>query len=108
MNIASANRYEHYHKYYEKVTDRIRNLDIDEVSKKSIINYINGYEKRKKELDAIMFPKSSEENAYGTLFGSWYPKAMLEFDKQELLTYRMILENMYFVWEENINAIFEE
>ena len=55
-----------------------------------------------------MFPKSSEENAYGTLLGSLYPKAMLAFDKQELLTYRMILENMYFVWEENINAIFEE
>ena len=42
MNIASANRYDHYHEYYEKVTDRIRNLDIDEVNKKSIINYING------------------------------------------------------------------
>ena len=59
-----------------------------------------------------MFPHkndSIENGGYGTIFGSAYPKAMMEFDRKELLTYRMMLLNMYaYISTEEINVIFEE
>lgn len=113
MNIASGERYEHYHKYYEKVVQRIRNFDFNNDTVKTAINsYIDGYVKRKAELDYVMFPcknKPVEDCGYGTMLGSVYPTAMLEFDRQELLTYRMILTYMYgYISNQDINAIFEE
>lgn len=113
MNIASSKRYEHYHEYYEKVVERIRNHNFNNDSVKTAINsYLDGYEKRKAEMDYVMFPckdKPIEDCGYGTILGSVYPTAMLEFDRQELLTYRMILSNMYnSVPIQDINTIFEE
>lgn len=53
--------------------------------------------------------KSVEDCGYGTMLSSAYPKAMLEFDRQELLTYRMILTHMYsHISIQDINAFFEE
>lgn len=113
MNIASGERYAHYHEYYEKVTQRIRNFDYqNDTVKTAIISYLDGYEKRKAELDYVMFPCQNEspiECGYGTMFGSAHPNAMLEFDRQELLTYRMILTYMYaYIPIEDINDFFEE
>ena len=99
MNMASGERYKHYHEYFEKVVDRIRNYNYDDDTVKSaIISYLDGYEQRKAKLDYVMFPcknKPVEDCGYGTMLGSVYPTAMLEFDRQELLTYRMILTYMY-------------
>lgn len=113
MNIASQERYKHYHEYYKKVAQRIRNFDYsDDTVKTAIISYLDGYENRKSEMDYVMFPcmdKSIEDCGYGTMLGSVYPSAMLEFDRQELLTYRMILTNMYgYISIQDINAFFEE
>ena len=113
INNLVFKKYEQYHQYYEKVVERIRNHNFyDETVKSAIISYLDGYDKRKAELDYTMFPckdKPVSDCGYGTAFGSIYPKAMLEFDRQELLTYRMILTYMYgFVSEEDINNFFEE
>ena len=114
MNMESGERYKHYHEYFEKVVDRIRNYDYDDDTVKSaIISYLDGYDKRKAEIDYTMFPckdKPIEDCGYGTIFGSIYPKAMLEFDRQELLTYRMILTYMYSINPSGleIEKIFEE
>ena len=62
----------------------------------------------------VLFPHLYDKdeygaNYYGTIIGSIYPKAMMEFDRQELLTYRMILENMYAApYIEDFEGIFEE
>lgn len=57
MNSASNERYEHYHEYFKKVTDRIKNYDYtDENVKTAVISYLDGYEKRKNEIDYTMFP----------------------------------------------------
>ena len=113
MNTASSERYEHYHEYYKKVAERIRNYDYgDDTVKSAIISYLDGYEKRKAELDYVMFPcknKSVEDCGYGTMLSSVYPNAMLEFDRQELLTYRMILTSMYAYYSiADIEEFFEE
>lgn len=113
MNIASSERYKHYHQYYEKVVNRIKNYDFNDDSVKSaVLEYIDGYEKRKAEIENIMFSdkdKPVEESGYGSMFSMSYSCAMLEFDRQELLTYRMILSNMYYpISIQDINVIFEE
>ena len=113
MNIASNERYQHYHEYYEKVVNRIKNYDFgDDTVKSAIISYIGGYKKRKAEIENIMFPnkdKPVEESGYGSMFGLSYSSAMLEFDRQELLTYRMILTNVYPpIPNQDIDVIFEE
>ena len=114
MNNASYERYEHYHKYYEKVVDRIKNMDIwPEYGKAAILDYINGYEGRKAQMDYMMFPckdKPLDDCGYGTIFGSMYPDSMLEFDRNELMTYRMILSNMYTasIYRDELENIFEE
>lgn len=99
LNVASEERYKHYHEYYEKVVEKIKNYDFwNENDKNAVLDYINGYEERKAKIDFTMFPckdNQTEECSYGTYLGSAYPKAMLEFDRQELLTYRMILSYMY-------------
>ena len=63
-------------------------------------------------MNFLLFPyieMSPEESGYGTIIGSEYPSAMLEFDRQELLTYRMILQCMYAsYYVQDINYIFEE
>lgn len=115
MNVASSNRYKHYHEYYEKVVERIRNTEYyDDKIRNMIIGYIDGYEKRKDLFDKIMFPHMGELTEdggayYGTILGSSYPIALLEFDRQELLTYRMILTYMYDSNAiDNIDSLFEE
>ena len=115
MDEASAKRYEHYHKYYEKVADKIKNIDFnDEKVHDVIVSYIDGYDKRKEEMINVLFPHLYDKdeygaNYYGTIIGSIYPKAMMEFARQELLTYRMILENMYAApYIEDFDGIFEE
>lgn len=112
MNEASSKRYEHYHEYYDKVVERISKLGLDEKEAAALSSYIDGYEERKANFDYVMFPHkndSIENGGYGTILGSAYPKAMMEFDRQELLTYRMILLNMYaYISTEEINVIFEE
>lgn len=114
MNIASGKRYEHYHKYFEKVVDRIRNYDYyDNNEKTAMLLYLDGYKERKAKAEKIMFPykdKSAEDSGYGSMFGLSYPSAMLEFDRQELLTYRMILLHMYNIYPSvsEIDKMFEE
>ena len=62
----------------------------------------------------VLFPHLNDTdeydgNYYGTLIGSVYPQAMLEFDRNELLTYRMILENILDLrYIEDFDSIFEE
>ena len=114
-NQTSTARYEHYHEYYLKVVDRIKNLppdELEEIERAEIINYINGYEQRKEQMEQVLFPRihmNVQEGGYGTLIGSAYPSAMLEFDRHELMTYRFILKNMYFShYIDNIDAIFAE
>lgn len=114
-NQTSTARYEHYHEYYLKVVDRIKNLPSDELEameRAEIINYINRYKQRKEQMEQVLFPRmhmNVQEGGYGTLIGSAYPSAMLEFDRQELLTYRFILKNMYFShYIDDIDAIFAE
>ena len=115
MDEASAKRYEHYHEYYKKVVYKIKSLDFnDEKVHDVIVSYIDGYDKRKEEMINVLFPHLYDKdeygaNYYGTIIGSIYPKAMMEFDRQELLTYRMILENMYAApYIEDFDGIFEE
>lgn len=115
MDEASAKRYEHYHEYYDKVVDKIKNIDFnDEKVHNVIVSYIDGYDKRKEEMINVLFPHLYDKdeygaNYYGSIIGSIYPKAMMEFDRQELLTYRMILENMYAApYIEDFDGIFEE
>ena len=109
MNIASKNRYEHYHKHYEKVIDRIFNLELDDAEKITLFAYIDGYDERKLVMEYVLFPKKDTEGEYGTMYNSTYYTAMLEFDRQELLTYRMILKNMYASYTIlDIDKIFEE
>ena len=94
---------------------KIKNTDFnDEKVKNVIIAYIDGYDKRKDEMINILFPHLNDTdeycgNYYGTVIGSVYPRAMLEFDRSELLTYRMILENMYDAYYiKDFDSIFEE
>ena len=115
INEASVKRYEYYHEYYEKVVAKIKNTDFnDEKVKNVIIAYIDGYDKRKEEMINVLFPHLNDTdeyggNYYGTVIGSVYPQAMLEFDRNELLTYRMILENMYDAYYiKDFDSIFEE
>lgn len=115
INEANAKRYEHYHEYYEKVVAKIKNIDFDDEKVKNIIiAYIEGYDKRKDEMINVLFPHLNDTdgyggNYYGTVIGSVYPRAMLEFDRNELLTYRMILENMYDAYYiKDFDSIFEE
>ena len=114
-NRTSTARYEYYHEYYLNVVDRIKNIpadEMDELERAEIINYINGYKQRKEQMEQVLFPRmhmNVQEGGYGTLIGSAYPSAMLEFDRHELMTYRFILTNMYFShYIEDIDAIFEE
>ena len=111
-NEASQARYEHYHEYFGKVVNRIRNIEFEETDKNNLNNYLNDYEKRKEVMKYLLFPRIDEnanDGGYGTIIESMYPSAMLEFDRQELLTYRMILQNMYSnYYFESINYIFEE
>ena len=107
----STDRYEHYHEYYLKVVERIKNIDLDELEKSEIINYINGYDKRKEQMIQILFPRLNQgvqEGGYGTIINSLYSSAMMEFDRNELITYRFILQNMYFFNYVDINEIFAE
>ena len=66
------------------------------------------------EMINVLFPHLNDTdgyggNYYGTLIGSVYPQAMMEFDRNELLTYRMILENMYDAYYiKDFDSIFEE
>lgn len=115
LNSISTERYKHYHEYYLKVVDRIKNIpadEMDELERAEIINYINGYDKRKEQMEQVLFPRMNQrvqEGGYGTLIGSAYPSAMLEFDRQELMTYRFILKNMYYShYIDDIDAIFAE
>ena len=115
MDEASAKRYEHYHEYYQKVVDKIKSLDFyDEKVRDVIVGYIDGYDKRKEEMINVLFPHlydkdENDGNYYGTIIGSLYPKAMMEFDRNELLTYRMILENMYAApYIEDFDSFFDE
>ena len=111
-NVAYKERYELYHKYYEKVVERIKNLNLEEIEATPLFNYIDKYKERKETIEDILFPQSKmsiENGEYGTIYGSLYPIAMLEIDRQELLNYRMILNNMY---DSNIiddiDSIFED
>ena len=115
INEASVKRYEYYHEYYEKVVAKIKNTDFnDEKVKNVIIAYIDGYDKRKEEITNVLFPHLNDTdgyggNYYGTLIGSVYPQAIMEFDRNELLTYRMILENILDLrYIEDFDSIFEE
>ena len=114
MNITSEARYEHYHEYYENVVEKIKNAEFwNETDKKVVLDYINGYEKRKENMENIMFPckdnPADDECSYGTALSSFHPNAMKEFDRQELLTYRMILSYMYGSFTKGtINKIFSE
>ena len=115
MDEASTKRYEHYHEYYEKVVDKIKNIDFyDEKVRDVMVGYIDGYDKRKDEMINVLFPHlydkdENDGNYYGTIIGSLYPKAMMEFDRNELLTYRMILENMYAApYIEDFDSFFDE
>ena len=110
INQISTARYEDYHKYYLKVVERIKNIDLDELEKSEIINYINGYDKRKEQMVQILFPRINQgvqEGGYGTMINSLYSSAMLEYDRNELITYRFILQNMYFFNYVDIDAIFD-
>ena len=115
INEASVKRYEYYHEYYEKVVAKIKNTDFnDEKVKNVIIAYIDGYDKRKEEMINVLFPHLNDieqygANHYGTLISSFYPQAMMELDRNELLTYRMILENILDLrYIEDFDSIFEE
>lgn len=110
LNLSGADRYEHYHKYYKKVVSRIKKYDFgDDTVKKVIVSYIDKYENRKTEFKNILFPHLDEPYYYGSMLGCLYPKAMLEFDRQELLTYKMILQYMYTpLSEQVIEQIFAE
>ena len=111
-NVAYKERYELYHKYFEKVVERIKNLNLEEIEATPLFNYLDKYKERKETIEDILFPQSKmsiENDEYGTIYGSLYPIAMLEIDRQELLNYRMILNNMY---DSNIiddiDSIFED
>lgn len=113
MNAAAEQLYQHYHAYYETVVERIKNYDFwDEKAKVAVLSYIDGYNKRKEVMEQVLFPHmndSAEEGGYGTILGLLYPNAMYEFDRQELLTYRMILSYMYAaISEVDIEMLFSE
>lgn len=114
MDITSFARYDYYHKYYEKVVERIKTFNfVEGVNRLTVINYIDGYERRKAEIDYVMFSNKNEPETsdYKDEFlpNSVYFNAMLEFDRQELLAYRMILLNMeYSLSSSAVDAIFEE
>ena len=100
--------------YYEKVVERIKDFNfVEGVKRLAVINYIDGYERRKAEIDYVMFSNKNEPETsdYKDEFlpNSVYFNAMLEFDRQELLAYRMILLNMeYSLSSSAVDAIFEE
>lgn len=112
LNEASQARYEHYHEYFNKVVARIHELELEDTEKIVLEAYLNGYDERKEVMKYLLFPRiesSIEDGGYGTLIGSVYPTAMLEFDRQELLTYRMILKNMYAIYGvDSVDYLFEE
>jgi len=99
MDSTAQELNEHYHNYYKTVVERIKKLDYDEEEKSLLLSYINGYDKRKQEMIKIIFPRlyapRTDEYAYGSLINAIYPMAQQEFDKQELLRYRFILQNQY-------------
>jgi hypothetical protein len=110
--IESDNRYNSYHKYYLSVVDKIKKTELNDTEKTRLLEYINGYDKRKQTMLDIMFPdinKPTSEGGYGTMFGSSYANALVELDRNELLTYKMILSNIYsFTHGELIEQIFTE
>ena len=112
MDTVLDKEYKEYHKYFEKVVTRIKQYKFGEPEKDVIVNYIDGYEQRKNQIESVLFPRinsDTKENGYGTLLGSLYPMAMLGFDRLELATYKMILENMYFsLSDSDIQIIFRD
>ena len=115
MTAASAEMANHYHEYFEKVVYRIKNLNYPSESvKKAVLNYLDGYEKRKTQMEYTLFPcqdNPTDDCAYGRIFSYRYAIGMMEFDKNELLTYRMILNYMYdkaYFTKEEIEKVFEE
>lgn len=103
--------YKEYHKYFEQVVKRIKQYSYnDSATKNAVMNYIKGYDKRKNIFDKAMFPNknaTSLDDMYGSIFGTVYYQGMMNFDRQELLAYEMILTNMYFpLNEDDIKTIF--
>lgn len=110
ITIASTNRYESYHGYYLNVVDKIKELELQEPEKSRLLAYINSYNDRKQKMFNIMFLNiDKSNNGYGTMSGSSYSNALVEFDRIELLAYRTILYNIYsFTHGELIEQIFAE
>ena len=110
ITITSTNRYESYHEYYLNIVDRIKKLELQEPEKSRLLAYINGYNDRKQKMFNIMYPKiDKSDNGYGTMSGSSYSNALVDFDRIELLAYRTILYNIYsFTHGELIEQIFAE
>lgn len=115
MIMASREMANHYHEYFERVVSRIRNLNYPSDSvKKAILSYLDGYDKRKEQMEYTLFPcqdNPTDDCAYGRIFSYRYALGMMEFDRNELLTYRMILNYMYdksYFTKEEIEKVFEE
>ena len=113
--VASSEMANHYHEYFEEVIDRIRNLNYpSEPVKKAVLSYLDGYVKRKAQMEYTLFPcqdNPTDDCAYGRIFSYRYAIGMMEFDRTELLTYRMILNYMYdnaYFTKEEIEKVFEE
>ena len=57
MTVMSSEMANHYHEYFERVVGRIRNLNYSsEPVKKAVLSYLDGYEKRKAQMEYILFP----------------------------------------------------
>ena len=115
MIMASREMADHYHKYFIKIVGRIRNLNYSsDPVKKAVLSYLDGYDKRKAQMEYTLFPcqdNPTDDCAYGRIFSYRYALGMMEFDRTELLTYRMILNYMYdksYFTKEEIEKIFEE
>ena len=115
ITVASGEMANHYHEYFEKVVDRIKNLNYsNEPVKKAVLSYLDGYEKRKAQMEYTLFPcqnNLTDDCTYGRIYSYRYALGMMEFDRNELLTYRMILNYMYdksYFTKEEIEKIFEE
>lgn len=102
--------YEIYHDYYLKVVKKIKRTEwADDIEQQEFYRYLSNYETRKQEMIKYLFPMLNKENEYGTMINYLYPKMLIEFDRNELLTYKFMMQNSYNSFSlETIQYIFNE
>ena len=114
INISAYDEYAKSHKKYERIVERLKQVEVEGADFPKIINtYLSGYEKRKEEMINLIYPGEDKRMLYGSLYPTRLSILLQSFDQLELNTYKMILRNVCIIdsWactEKGMMNIFEE